>query len=107
MKEVRVAEAVSQLPKVEQPRATSERVVTAEQLNAQKQNKRRAAEKARLSDDSKRQRTSEATAVTKLQLKQSRSAEAADPARLLDTVAEFWERKKARLAANASSASAG
>ena len=101
-KAVRVSEAVAKLPKSTPggSLAESESFRTPQQLNAQRQNARRAKEKVALKES---QRAAEGDAALAKE-KPASSGTTAGPPRLLDTVAEFWARKKARLAESACSA---
>ena len=107
-RKVRVAEAVSRLPKVEAQCSTLNQrsCYSAQQLNSQVQNKRRAREKALLVENEKHLRGSAEAQPLAPPVKRAKKVAAAEPGRVLDTVAEFWERKKARLAAKSSSSSA-
>ena len=108
-KKVRVAEAASRLPATVTQQSTLNKrsCYTAQQLNSQKQNERRAKEKARLAEAEKRRRGFEEVQLPAPSAKKQKIATVSKPGRVLDTVAEFWERKKARLAESASSAAVG
>ena len=104
---MRVVEATAALPKESDGGGSSARAEvfrTPQQLNASKQNRRRAEEKARLTAEQRRTSVDAraASAEPKSRAKQAAQNVAATP-RILDTVAEFWARKRARLEAAASS----
>ena len=101
-KKVRVSEAEAKLP-TSTPGGSlirSEDFRTPQQLNAQRQNAKRAREKVAWKES---QRAVEG-AATLTKEKSAVGGKAAGPPRLLDTVAEFWAKKKARLAGGACSA---
>ena len=101
-KAVRVSEAEAKLPKSTPGGSLikSEAFRTPQQLNAQRQNAKRAREKVAWKES---QRASEGAAPLTKE-KSAVGGKTAGPPRLLDTVAEFWAKKKARLAGSACSA---
>ena len=103
---VRVSEAVAQLPLATAGGnlVESEAFKTPQQLNAQRQNARRAREKAALKEAQERAAAAVEGAAAQTKGVPAVGGRTADPPRLLDTVAEFWARKKARLAGSACSA---
>ena len=84
---VKAAEAPKEEPK---KLAVAKEYRTPQQLNAQRQNIRRAREKAQAKSANPRETSLKTASGSK---------------RVLDTVAEFWARKQARLAEGTSSAS--
>ena len=92
-KQIRVSEAVSQLPTAATPAGeVNEKFRTPQQLNAQKQNRRRSLEKAQA-----RTARGSDSAESSAKRKSSESQVASLP-RVYDAVADFWGKKKARLA---------
>ena len=109
-RKARVAEATASLPKTGASGnlAQAEGYRTPQQLNAVKQNQRRAKEKAQQTAENRRNAIVAEGPVAKASTKGKEGLQStAGPPRLLDTVAEFWARKRAKLEAAASSSAEG
>ena len=101
-KAVRVSEAEAKLPKRAASSLTmTEGFKTPQQLKAQRQNLRRSKEKAHL-----RRVDVEGGAASTGRAKPTAATSSEGPPKILEAVAEFWERKKAKLAHQAGNAEA-
>ena len=106
-RKVRTAVATAALPKESTSSgscARAEEYRTPQQLNAVKQNRRRAEDKARQTAELRRTAVdAPATSAEAKKKAKGTALNVVEPPRILDTVAEFWARKRAKLEAASSS----